>query len=79
MIHRQVYRLKAGNINRLKITTEHLPAFIPGLEYAGQVINKGNEVTNYEIGDRIIGVTRFGAYTTHLNIHQSYIIPLLGQ
>jgi len=110
MIHRQVYRLKAGNINRLKITTEHLPqpaddevqievhaiglnfadvfailglysatpagAFIPGLEYAGQVINKGNEVTNYEIGDRIIGVTRFGAYTTHLNIHQSYIIPL---
>ena len=110
MIQRQVYRLKAGNINRLKITTEHLPepaddevqievhaiglnfadvfailglysatpdgAFIPGLEYAGKVINKGNQVADYEIGDRIMGVTRFGAYVSHLNIHQSYIIPL---
>ncbi len=110
MIQRQTYRLKAGNINRLKITTEDLVppsdhevqikvyaiglnfadvfailglysatpdgAFIPGLEYAGEVVAQGAEVNDYEIGDRIMGVTRFGAYTTHININESYIIPL---
>jgi alcohol dehydrogenase len=110
MIQRQVYRLKAGNTNRLIITPEQLPPpgddeiqiqvqviglnfadvfailglysatpdgpFIPGLEYAGQVIAKGNQVADYKVGDRIMGVTRFGAYTTHLNINPSYVLPL---
>ncbi len=110
MIQRQVYRLKAGNINRLKITSEDLPEpaedevqikihaiglnfadvfailglysatpdgpFIPGLEYAGEIIATGSQVTAHQIGDRIMGVTRFGAYTTHLNINPSYILPL---
>lgn len=50
--------------------------FIPGLEYSGQVLKVGSEVKNIHVGDRVMGVTRFGAYTTHLNIDQRYAIPL---
>lgn len=47
--------------------------FIPGLEYAGTVIAKGAEVSQYQVGDRIMGVTRFGAYASHLNIDARYV------
>ena len=44
-------------------------SFIPGLEYSGVIINKGKYVTEFEIGDKIMGAIRFGAYATHLNIN----------
>lgn len=50
--------------------------FIPGLEYAGMVTEIGEDVTAYKPGDKVMGVTRFGAYTSHLNIDQRYIISL---
>ena len=50
--------------------------FTPGLEYAGIVEAVGEGVTLLQPGDRIMGVTRFGAYTTHLNIDARYVIPL---
>ncbi|MCZ7610758.1 MAG: zinc-binding dehydrogenase [Ignavibacterium sp.] len=51
-------------------------SFIPGLEYSGIIINKGKDVTEFEPGDKIMGVIRFGAYATHLNINKNYVIPL---
>lgn len=51
-------------------------AFTPGLEYSGVVEKVGVGVTNFQPGDRVMGVTRFGAYTTHLNIDARYAIPL---
>ncbi len=48
-------------------------SFIPGLEYAGEVIEVGESVKNWKAGDRVMGVTRFGAYTSHLNIDSAYI------
>ena len=50
--------------------------FIPGLEYSGVVAKIGDGVTNVKVGDKIMGVTSFGAYTTHLNIDSRYVIPL---
>ena len=50
--------------------------FTPGLEYAGVVLETGSNVQNVKAGDRIMGVTRFGAYATHLNIDHRYVIPL---
>lgn len=50
--------------------------FTPGLEYAGEVVKTGSAVTHLKPGDRVMGVTRFGAYTTHLNIDARYAIPL---
>ena len=50
--------------------------FTPGLEYAGVVAKVGKEVSHVKVGDAIMGVTRFGAYTSHLNIDSQYAIPL---
>lgn len=49
---------------------------IPGLEFSGIVINKGEAVTEFNIGDKIIGVTKFGAFTTHINLDKNYLMKL---
>jgi len=51
-------------------------SFIPGLEFSGVIIKKGNKVKNLVVGDKIIGLTRFGAYSTHLNVDSSYVFQL---
>ena len=50
--------------------------FTPGLEYAGVVTKVGREVQTIKEGDRVMGITRFGAYASHLNIDQAYVIPI---
>ena len=50
--------------------------FVPGLEFSGIIAKVGESVTTVKPGDRVMGVTRFGGYTTHLNIGQEYVIPL---
>lgn len=50
--------------------------FTPGLEYSGEVTAVGAGVEHLRPGDRVMGVTRFGAYTTHLNIDARYVLPL---
>ena len=47
--------------------------FIPGLEYSGIISAIGEGVDGWKIGDRIMGITRFGAYTTAINIEAHYI------
>ena len=51
-------------------------SFIPGLEFAGIILNKGKDVNGFAVGDKIMGAIRFGAYTTHLNIDQRYVLRL---
>ncbi|MGF1637332.1 MAG: zinc-binding dehydrogenase [Cyclobacteriaceae bacterium] len=51
-------------------------SFIPGLEYAGIVTFAGKNVELFQPGDRVMGVTKFGAYTTHLNIEERYLTHL---
>ncbi len=51
-------------------------SFVPGLEYAGDVIAIGKNVEGISEGDRVMGVTRFGGYTDHLNIDHNYVTPL---
>jgi alcohol dehydrogenase len=50
--------------------------FVPGLEFSGVVIDKGKNVNNFEINDRVMGSVRFGSYTTHLNIDRGYVTPV---
>ena len=47
--------------------------FTPGLEYAGVITHCGSEVKGYKIGDKVYGITRFGAYSSHLNIDERYL------
>ncbi len=50
--------------------------FTPGLEYSGVIAKVGAEVKGIKVGDRVMGVTRFGAYTSHLNIDHRYVVPI---
>ncbi len=47
--------------------------FIPGLEFSGNVVDMGKNVTDFSRGDRVMGSVRFGSYTTHLNIDSRYV------
>jgi len=50
--------------------------FIPGLEFSGEVLEVGEKVSNFKVGDKVMGVSRFGAYTNYLNINEYYVAPL---
>ncbi|MBM4174874.1 MAG: zinc-binding dehydrogenase [Ignavibacteria bacterium] len=50
--------------------------FIPGLEFSGVIIQKGSAVNDFQIGDSVMGVIKFGSYATHLNIDQRYTLKL---
>lgn len=50
-------------------------SFIPGLEYSGFITKAGKNVKSVKVGQAVMGVTRFGGYTTHLNIDARYVIP----
>ncbi len=47
--------------------------FTPGLEYAGVITHCGNKVNDFKVGDKVYGITRFGAYTSHLNSDERYL------
>ncbi|MCB0688785.1 MAG: zinc-binding dehydrogenase [Saprospiraceae bacterium] len=49
--------------------------FIPGLEVSGTVI-KTKPGSRFKAGDRVMAVTKFGAYSDHINLDESYIIRL---
>ncbi|WP_048920351.1 alcohol dehydrogenase catalytic domain-containing protein [Rufibacter radiotolerans] len=51
-------------------------SFIPGLEFSGVILNVGEAVDNWKAGDRVMGVTRFGGYVSHLNLDQRYVVAL---
>ncbi len=40
----------------------------PGFEVSGVIDAVGADVSEWKVGDEVIGVTRFGGYTSHLNL-----------
>ncbi len=51
-------------------------SFIPGLEFSGTVHSIGKNVVQFTAGQKVMGVTRFGAYSDFINIDQRYIYIL---
>lgn len=49
----------------------------PGFEVAGTILAVGEGVTDLAVGSRVLGITRFGGYTTHLVIprDQAFLLP----
>lgn len=47
--------------------------FVPGLEFAGIVEEVGVDVEGLPAGTKVIGLTRFGAYATHLNVSSALL------
>lgn len=50
--------------------------FTPGLEFSGVVYKIGSQVAEWKIGDRVMGVTRFGGYSDYINVSGNYIEKL---
>ncbi|MEZ4918043.1 MAG: zinc-binding dehydrogenase [Saprospiraceae bacterium] len=51
-------------------------AFTPGLEYAGIVESVADGVQDFKPGDRVMGVIRFGAYSSHVDTDARYLVHL---
>ena len=51
-------------------------SFIPGLEFSGEIMAVGAEVTGWKVGDKVMSATKFGGYASHINIDHRYVIPL---
>lgn len=49
---------------------------IPGLEFSGEIIAVGSAVPSWNVGDKVMGATKFGGYVSHINIHHRYVLPL---
>ena len=50
--------------------------FIPGLEFAGTIEALGPGASVWQEGDRVLGVTRFGAYATAVTVDTRYLYRL---
>lgn len=50
--------------------------FVPGLEFSGTITDVAGDVRKLSPGDRVMGVTRFGGYATHIDQDARYCEPL---
>ena len=48
----------------------------PGFEFSGEVQRKGKNVKEYEIGQKVFGVSLFGGYTERIRVPKHQIFPL---
>jgi len=48
----------------------------PGFEVSGVIQEAGSEVKGFSPGQRVIALTRFGGYTTHLVVPENQVFPL---
>ena len=53
-------------------------SFIPGLEFAGEVIALGDEAQGLEPGTRVYGCIRFGGYSDTVDVLPLHCRPLPG-
>jgi NADPH:quinone reductase-like Zn-dependent oxidoreductase len=51
-------------------------SFIPGLEFSGEVVAVGDQVSTWKVGDKVMGATKFGGYVSGINIDHRYVIAL---
>jgi alcohol dehydrogenase len=49
--------------------------FVPGLEFSGEVegLSRGGNASSIQVGDRVMGVTRFGAFSSLLHVDCRYL------
>lgn len=50
--------------------------FAPGGELSGEIIAVGSEVKRLAVGDKVVGLTPFGAYAQEVAVDASHVIPL---
>jgi len=50
--------------------------YAPGGEIAGDVIAVGDGVEGYSVGDRVLALTGFGGFATHVNVEATKAVPV---
>lgn len=52
------------------------PADIPGLELAGEVVDRGPHATRFEVGDRVTGIVGGGGQAELVAVHERQLSPV---
>lgn len=52
------------------------PERILGLEFAGEVVDVGEDVTKFSVGERVFGITAGGAQAEFLTIDESHLVKI---
>jgi putative PIG3 family NAD(P)H quinone oxidoreductase len=52
---------------------------VPGLEYAGTVAQLGNGVSDFTVGDKVMGIVAGGGMATHVVVHAREAIKVPGK
>ncbi len=48
----------------------------PGFEFSGRILDCGENVTDLKAGEPVFGVTRFGAYASHVCVPRQQVFPI---
>lgn len=51
---------------------------IPGLEFAGRVVARGERVTEWNLGDEVMGIVTGGGYAERVAVHERQAVPVPG-
>jgi synaptic vesicle membrane protein VAT-1 len=52
------------------------PPCVVGYEVAGEVAAVGPSSTGFAVGDKVIALTRFGGYSSHVSVRQEQVFAL---
>ncbi len=77
-------RVRAAGLNRADILQRlgrypaptGYPQDIPGIEFAGEVSEVGNEVHRWKVGDRVFGIIGGGGQAQYVTVHESALAPV---
>ena len=50
--------------------------FTPGYEASGEIIDLGKEITNLQLGQRVIAMTGFGGYSEEVIVDSNRVVPI---
>jgi NADPH2:quinone reductase len=77
-------RVRATGLNRADILQRlgrypappGYPQDIPGIEFAGEVSEVGDEVRRWKAGDRVFGIIGGGSQAQYVTVHESALAPI---
>src|SRR5438105_8125091 len=77
-------RVRAAGLNRADILQRlgrypaplGYPQDIPGLEFAGEVVEVGEEARGWKVGDRVLGITGGGAQAEFVTVPESALAEI---
>jgi putative PIG3 family NAD(P)H quinone oxidoreductase len=77
-------RVRAAGLNRADILQRlgrypaptGYPQDIPGIEFAGEVVEVGDEVRRWKAGDRVFGIIGGGGQAQYVTVHESALAPI---